>query len=139
MNADINADMNADMNANTRAVPNPGGDDTGGTPRIGLLRCTDCGTWWALAPYACARCGGVSLASATASGHGVVQARSEIARAPDDRWRALLPYALVLVRLEEGPTLMGHVSGAAAIGDRVYVQRVALRDGTPIWQFRAVT
>ena len=32
MNADINADMNADMNANTRAVPNPGGDDTGGIP-----------------------------------------------------------------------------------------------------------
>ncbi|WP_235938962.1 Zn-ribbon domain-containing OB-fold protein [Schauerella aestuarii] len=123
--------MNADVPAHDEGASSD--------EQMGVLRCADCGTWWALSPYACAHCGGVNLVPAKVNGRGVVRAHSDIARAPDDRWRALLPYTLVLVQLEEGPTVMGHLQGAAAMGDRVCVQRVRLSDGTPVWQFRAMT
>jgi len=87
---------------------------------LDVQRCRDCGTYWALRPYACAACGSTSLQWCRAAGDGVVIARSEVHRAPDAAWRALAPYVLVLVQLRENVTRMGHADPGVAIGQTVY-------------------
>ena len=52
-------------------------------------------------------------------GEGTVFAVTVVARAPSDEFRALAPYTLVLVDLDEGFRLMGHAVPGVAIGDRV--------------------
>jgi len=86
---------------------------------LDLQRCAQCGAWWALRPYACAACGGTTLSWQRATGEGVVIARSDVHRAPDAQWRALTPYSLVLVQLDENVTLMGHAETGIVIGQRV--------------------
>jgi len=88
-------------------------------PPIMLSRCPACGAHASLTPAACPRCGGALFEAVAATGRGVVRARSEVWRAPDSFWKAYVPYTLVLVRLEEGPTIMGHAEASIAIGDPV--------------------
>lgn len=93
-----------------------------------LSRCTGCGHHSSLAIAACSQCGGQSFEVVPASGRGVVRARSEVWRAPDAFWRQYVPYALVLVRLDEGPVLMGHAAREVAIGDAVHASNAMLGD-----------
>lgn len=93
---------------------------------IMLNRCTACGQHSSLSPAACSHCGGQLFDRVAASGRGTVRARSEVWRAPDAAWREHVPYTLVLVRLEEGPTLMGHAPSDIAIGDSVSASTNAL-------------
>ena len=81
--------------------------------------CTGCGTAQTLARYACRACGGGKLEWRTARGSGEVYSTTTVARAPSDEFRALAPYTLAIVELEEGPRLMGHASPGVRIGDRV--------------------
>lgn len=85
-----------------------------------MLRCGQCGTWWALRPFACKACGATEMQEVLSQGYGTVRARSEIMRAPSDDWRQHTPYVLVLVRLREGPTVMGHADAAIGIDDVVH-------------------
>ncbi|MBO1114553.1 Zn-ribbon domain-containing OB-fold protein [Bordetella petrii] len=103
---------------------------------LDLQRCDGCGAWWALRPYACAACGGTALRWRRAAGAGVVIARSEVHRAPDPQWRALAPYVLVLVRLREDVTLMGHADAGIAIGQAVS-GRAAELNGRTLLKFEA--
>lgn len=82
-------------------------------------RCEQCGTPQSLARYACHRCGGSQLVWRTASGCGTVYAATVVARAPSDEFRALAPYTLALVDLDEGPRLMAHTVAGVTIGERV--------------------
>lgn len=91
-----------------------------------LKRCQGCGNWWSLRPYACAVCGGTDLRWATASGSGIVRAKSTVTRAPDEFWRSQVPYTLVLVKLAEGPTVMGHAEAAVEIGQTVSGQPITI-------------
>jgi uncharacterized OB-fold protein len=59
-----------------------------------------------------------------AAGGGTVAALTLVHRAPDDAFRAEVPYALVLVELDEGVRVMAHGSADLHIGDPV---RVAFR------------
>lgn len=104
-------------------------------PPIMLSRCSACGHHASLSPAACVRCGGQMFDAVAARGHGTVRARSEVWRAPDAFWRAHVPYTLVLVRLDEGPVLMGHASGDIAIGDPVSAS-VATLAGRQVLAFR---
>jgi len=63
-----------------------------------------------------------------------VQACTQVERAPNDEFRALLPYAIVLVDLDEGFRAMGHGAPGLVIGDRV---RCAIRTiaGKPLPYF----
>lgn len=88
-------------------------------------RCRSCGSAQSLPRPVCAGCGGIELAWHDAAGTGTVHALTEVARAPDERWRALVPYTIVLVDLDEGARLMAHGAEGLAIGARV---RVAFRD-----------
>ena len=90
--------------------------------RQGELRyqaCSACGAAQSLARYACRRCGSDRLEWRKSAGRGIVYAVTVVARAPSEEWRALAPYALALVDLDEGARLMGHAEPGIAIGDRV--------------------
>ena len=82
-------------------------------------RCADCQQAQRLARYACQHCGSVQLAWHDAAGTGKVYAASVVTRAPSDAFRALAPYTLVLVDLDEGARVMGHAAPGTAIGDLV--------------------
>ena len=81
--------------------------------------CVACGSAQTLARYACRRCGSEQLEWRKSAGRGIVYAVTVVARAPTEEWRALAPYTLALVDLDEGPRLMGHAEAGTAIGDRV--------------------
>ena len=81
--------------------------------------CLQCGQAQTLARYACQSCGSRSLEWRDASGQATVRAATVVARAPSDDFRALAPYTLVLVQLDEGPRLMGHAEAGMRIGTRV--------------------
>ena len=88
----------------------------------GVLRyqsCLDCGASQTLARYACSHCQSERLAWKEASGKGAVYAVTRVMRAPSESFRALVPYTLVLVTLDEGPRLLAHGRENLAIGDRV--------------------
>lgn len=82
-------------------------------------RCTACGRAQRLARHACAWCGAPEPRWQSAAGTGTVFALTEVRRAPTDTFRALVPYTLVLVDLDEGARLMGHGTAGLRIGDRV--------------------
>ena len=81
--------------------------------------CGACGAAQTLARYACRQCGSERLEWRKSAGRGAVYAVTVVARAPSDDWRALAPYTLALVDLDEGVRLMGHAEPGIAIGDRV--------------------
>lgn len=95
-----------------------------------LKRCDTCSSWSSLRPYACANCGSTELVWDRASGVGVVRAVSTVHRAPNAFWREHVPYTLVLVRLAEGPTIMGHADDTVQIGDSVAGQDASITGKT---------
>ena len=82
-------------------------------------RCHACGQAQTLTRLACRCCGSADLRWADAAGSGTVYATTRVQRAPSDEFKALTPYTLVLVTLDEGPRVMAHGSTGLAIGDRV--------------------
>lgn len=109
------------------------------TPRVSfpimLMRCRQCAAHASLSPVACLHCGCTAFDSVAASGKGQVRARSEVWRAPDAFWRTYVPYTLVLVRLEEGPTIMAHADPDVAIGNTVTAS-IMNREGRHVLLFR---
>lgn len=106
----------------------------------GVLRyqsCLDCRASQSLARYACQKCRSSRLEWRDALGSGTVYALSLISRAPSDRFRALLPYTLVLVTLDEGVRVMAHGQAPLKIGDRV-VARTFVHDDKPLIIFHAL-
>ena len=81
--------------------------------------CPACGAAQALPRYACRHCGGVRLEWRASQGRGSVYATTVVTRAPSDDFRALAPYTLVLVDLDEKARVMAHAQAGVAIGDRV--------------------
>ena len=94
-------------------------DWTRGEPGLALQRCAACAHLWYFRRGFCPACGAASPIDFAAGGGGAVEAATLVHRAPSDAFRALAPYLLVLVRLDEGVRVMGHGSPALAIGDRV--------------------
>jgi len=84
-----------------------------------FLYCTACETPQTLTRYICTRCRSPQLIWRDACGVGTVYATSVVNRAPSDEFRALAPYLLVLVDLEEGGRVMGQGALGLSIGDRV--------------------
>ncbi len=90
--------------------------------QAGVLRyqhCTACGAPQTLARYACRQCGSDQLVWHQAQGKGQIYACTVVTRAPSDEFRALAPYTLALVDLDEGFRLMAHASPGVQIGDAV--------------------
>ena len=100
-------------------------------------RCERCGAAQRLARYACTACGESTLGWHDAAGTGRVFSLTEVKRAPTDAFKAMAPYTLVLVDLDEGARLMGHGRAGMAIGDRVRASVFTL-DGQPLIRFEPV-
>jgi uncharacterized protein len=89
-------------------------------------RCGACGQAQTGQRFACTACGSVRLAWCDAAGTGTVWAVSTVHRAPTDAWRALVPYTLVMVDVDEGPRVMAQGAPGLVIGARVVAQPVVL-------------
>lgn len=85
-------------------------------------QCAACSAAQTLARYACTTCGSPRLEWRDASGSGTVYATTEVMRAPSDLFRALAPYTIALVDLDEGPRLMAHARQGVRIGERVHAE-----------------
>ena len=85
-------------------------------------RCSGCAAPQLHARAFCLRCGGTKLEWHKALGTGTVYALTSVARAPTDEFRALAPYVIVLVDLDEGLRMMAHGAPGLSIGDRVRVE-----------------
>jgi uncharacterized protein len=128
-------------NPNPNSKPNIGlaGPFVAGVGQ-GVVRyqsCLDCGVAQSLARYACQNCRSPHLQWCDAIGTGTVYALTVVARAPSDSFRALVPYTLVLVTLDEGFRLMAHGHAPLKIGDRV-VARTFVHDDKALVIFHAL-
>lgn len=69
----------------------------------------------------CPACGAEDVETRTAAGGGTVHAVTTVVRAPAPEWKAIAPYDLVLVDLDEGVRMMSHAEPGLKIGDRVSI------------------
>ncbi|SFI19352.1 Zn-ribbon domain-containing OB-fold protein [Albimonas pacifica] len=95
---------------------------------IELQRCRACAKTWAFPRRRCPSCGGEPEAF-RASGRATLFSATVVTRAPDETFRALVPYRIALADLEEGPRIMAHLSDEAEIGSplRGRMERIAGR------------
>jgi uncharacterized OB-fold protein len=81
--------------------------------RLLLQHCADCGDTQYYQQAACRACGGEHLTHRAASGRGTVHSFSVVHRAPGPAFKADVPYAVLLVELEEGPRMIStYVDGS---------------------------
>lgn len=109
---------------------------TRGGTRLVYQCCAVCGRRWLFLRDFCPHCGAADPHCHAAAGPGRVVATTLVHRASDDRFRALAPYRLVLVQLDEGVRLMAHADAAVAVGDRVHGE-VRTLAGRPLPWFGA--
>jgi uncharacterized OB-fold protein len=76
-----------------------------------LQHCGDCGNVQYYQQAMCRECGGENLAHRAASGRGKVHSFSVVHRAPGPAFKADVPYAVLLVELEEGPRMISTYTG----------------------------
>ena len=101
-----------------KMVPDPDGRNAdfyrhAATGTLHVQRCVDCAQSYHPPRYLCAECGSRDLAFVPASGHGRVFSWTVTHRPVDPAWAAELPYATVVVALEEGVRVVGALRGAA--------------------------
>ena len=85
-------------------------------------RCRACAALQSYPRAFCMRCGAADLEWLTAGGRGTVYAMTRVERAPTDEFRALAPYVIALIDLDEGYRMMAHGAPGIGIGERVQVQ-----------------
>ena len=101
------------------STTNSAQDWTQGGSQLLHQRCTACAhVWYFFRPF-CPACGDDSPEPTQANANGVVCATTLVHRAPDERFKALVPYRLVLVDMQDGMRVMGHAQASLQIGDQV--------------------
>lgn len=116
----------AEDTRSTHAAPGPTAsattsvppDWTRGASGIVYQVCTGCGKVWYFRRAFCPQCGAARPREMVAAGSGIVHAGTLVHRAPTDEFRALAPYRIVLVDMDEGFRMMGHGQPNLTIGDR---------------------
>ena len=78
-----------------------------------LQHCGDCGHVQYYQQAICRECGGANLSHRPASGRGKVHSFSVVHRAPGPAFKADLPYAVLLIDLEEGPRMISTYTGGS--------------------------
>lgn len=76
-------------------------------------RCGACGTWRHPPRYRCGACGSADWSWERSSGAGRVFSWTVTHQALDPAYADELPYAVVVVELDEGPRLVGNLRGLA--------------------------
>jgi len=100
------------------AAPRPPDWTRGGAGLVYQV-CAGCGHAWYFRRAFCPECGAAEVRELAAAGRGTVYADTLVHRAPTDEFRALAPYRIVLVDIDEGFRMMGHGEPSLTIGDRV--------------------
>lgn len=77
-----------------------------------LQHCLDCGHVQYYQQAICRACHGPRLEHRAACGRGTLYAFSVVHRAPGPAFRADVPYAVLLVELDEGPRMISALTGA---------------------------
>jgi uncharacterized OB-fold protein len=113
-------------------------DWTEGNAGIVLNRCDPCKHIFYFEREFCPVCGARSNSGFSASGLGVVEARTEVKRAATVELSAFAPYTIILVKLAEGPRIMAHGEKDLAIRDQVSVRFVPFGDGNLIPYFKKI-
>jgi uncharacterized OB-fold protein len=98
----------------------PTTDWTEGEPALLHDRCPTCAHCWLFRRAFCPRCGAAPQRLPLA-GSGRVVAATLVTRAPAAAWEPLVPYAVVLVDLDEGVRMLAHGGRDLVPGDRVQV------------------
>ena len=78
-----------------------------------LQRCDDCSTWRHPPRVLCASCGSHAWSWQPTSGRGRVFTWTVTHRATDPAFAEYLPYAVLVVELEEGPRVVGNLRDLA--------------------------
>jgi uncharacterized OB-fold protein len=76
-----------------------------------LQHCGDCAHVQYYQQAICRECGGGNLSHRPASGRGKIHSFSVVHRAPGPAFKADLPYAVLLIDLEEGPRMISTYTG----------------------------
>ena len=76
-----------------------------------LQHCADCGNVQYYQQATCRACARENLDHRAASGRGKVHSFSVVHRAPGPAFKADVPYAVILVELEEGPRMISTFTG----------------------------
>jgi uncharacterized OB-fold protein len=78
-----------------------------------LQHCGDCGDVQYYQQAICRRCGGDRIVHRAAGGRGKVHSFSVVHRAPGPAFKADVPYAVLLVELQEGPRMISTYVGGS--------------------------
>ena len=120
--------MNDGFTPGERAGQPAARDWTLGTAGVAFQRCDACAHAWYFRRDFCPRCGTAAPRTLESRGAGTVHVTTLVHRAPSQEFRALAPYAVVLVDVDEGFRMMGHGEPSLAIGDRVRCSFRAVAD-----------
>lgn len=87
--------------------------------RLSYQRCGGCSHAWYFQRDFCPTCGNTAPQMLTADGAGTLYASTLVHRAPTEEFKALLPYAIVLVQMREGFRVMGHAEPGLTLDSAV--------------------
>ena len=108
--------------------------------RLVMQHCYGCGTYRFFPSHLCPGCGSDEQVWGPCSGRGTIFSVTTVHRAPSPAFRAIVPYVVALVELEEGPRMMTNIVGEgrleAAIGDAVEVCFEPRGDEAKVPQFK---
>jgi uncharacterized OB-fold protein len=108
--------------------------------RIVVQRCTGCRTLAVPPKLVCPHCQALTWEPAPLTGDGAIVSYT-IIRVPPSRLAALAPYAIVVVRMVEGVSLLGRLADvpldAVAVGLPVRLAPGQAGDDPPVIRFRA--
>ena len=100
--------------------------------RFVLQRCEGCSQWVFYPRSHCPHCWSTRLVWHDASGRGTVKTFSIVHKPGHSAWNAVAPYALGLIQLAEGPTMLSTLvevdPGALRVGMPVQVRFVHVGD-----------
>jgi uncharacterized OB-fold protein len=94
-------------------------DWTDGGDALHFQHCPGCQHRWYFAREFCPSCGHTGPITQVSAAQGVVVATTTVHRAPNEAFRSIVPYQMVLVDMAEGFRVMGHAEMGLAIGDPV--------------------
>ncbi|MBQ0725569.1 MAG: OB-fold domain-containing protein [Cycloclasticus sp.] len=103
-------------NVLTKPLPTPDGDsqalwDGLKNGKLLLQHCDDCGHVQYYQQGMCRLCQSTKLRHQAASGKGTIYSYSVVYRAPGPAFKDDVPYAVLLVQLEEGPRMISSLVG----------------------------
>ena len=108
-----------------------------------LPHCQRCGSHWFPASATCPKCLSTEWEWSKASGRGKIYSFGVYHRLYHKGFEAELPYAVVVVQLEEGPRILSNVVGCAPenlkCGMPVEVFFEDVVEDTTLYKFRAVS